>query len=39
MKQYQERLQGVLQEIKKVISGKEEVIQKVMTAIFQRLCC
>lgn len=36
MKQYQERLQGVLQEIKKVISGKEEVIQKVMTAILAK---
>ena len=36
MNQYQEKLQYVLGEIKKVISGKEEVIQKVMTAILAK---
>lgn len=36
MNQYQEKLQYVLGEIKKVISGKEEVVQKVMTAILAK---
>lgn len=36
MNQYQEKLQAVLREIKKVISGKEEVIQKVITAILAK---
>lgn len=36
MNQYQEKLQYVLGEIKKVISGKEEVIRKVMTAILAK---
>lgn len=36
MNQYQEKLQAVLREVKKVISGKEEIIQKVMTAILAK---